>query len=84
MALLGGRSTQVALIAAAAALVATLLFLGPALRFPPISALGAILVAAALSLIDVEALREIRRLGGNEFLFALIALMGPLSLGVLE
>ena len=79
----GGR-TQVASIAAAAALVATLLFLGPALRILPIPALGAILVAAALSLIDVEALREIRRISGIEFLFALIALMGPLSLGVLQ
>ena len=79
----GGR-TQVASIAAAAALVATLLFLGPALRILPIPALGAILVAAALSLIDVEALREIRRISGVEFLFALIALMGPLSLGVLR
>lgn len=79
----GGR-TQVASIAAAAALVATLLFLGPALRILPIPALGAILVAAALSLIDVEALREIRRISGVEFLFALIALMGPLSLGVLQ
>jgi len=79
----GGR-TQIASIAAAAALVVTLLFLGPALRILPIPALGAILVAAALSLIDVEALREIRRISGVEFLFALIALMGPLTLGVLQ
>ncbi len=79
----GGR-TQVASIVAAAALVATLLFLGPALRILPIPALGAILVAAALSLIDVEALGEIRRISRIEFLFAIIALMGPLSLGVLQ
>ena len=79
----GGR-TQVASIVAAAALVATLLFLGPVLRILPIPALGAILVAAALSLIDVEALGEIRRISRIEFLFAVIALMGPLSLGVLQ
>ena len=79
----GGR-TQVASIVAAAALVATLLFLGPVLRILPIPALGAILVAAALSLIDVEALGEIRRISRIEFLFAIIALMGPLGLGVLQ
>ncbi len=78
----GGR-TQVASIVAAAALVATLLYLEPALRILPVPALGAILVAAALSLIDVEALAEIRRINRIEFLFAIIALMGPLSLGVL-
>jgi len=78
----GGR-TQVASIVAAAALVATLLYLEPALRILPVPALGAILVAAALSLIDVKALAEIRRINRIEFLFAIIALMGPLSLGVL-
>lgn len=79
----GGR-TQVASIVAAAALVAMLLFLGPVLRILPIPALGAILVAAALSLIDVEALGAIRRISRVEFLFAIIALMGPLGLGVLQ
>ena len=52
----GGRS-QLAGIVAAAALLATVLYLQPALAILPIPALGAILVAAALSLIDVQALR---------------------------
>ena len=56
----GGRS-QVAGLVAAAALVATLLFLGPALRVLPIPALGAILAATALNLIDLAALRRIWR-----------------------
>jgi MFS superfamily sulfate permease-like transporter len=79
----GGRS-QIAAIVAAAALMAALLFLGPALRILPIPALGAILVAAALSLIDLEALRQIGRISRVELLFALIALAGPLSFGVLQ
>jgi high affinity sulfate transporter 1 len=79
----GGRS-QIAAIVAAAALVLTLLYLGPALSLLPIPALGAILVSAALGLIDISALREIRRISRVEFLFALIALAGPLSLGVLQ
>ena len=60
------------------------LYLQPALRILPIPALGAILVAAALSLIDVDALREIWRISRMEFVFALIALLGPISLGVLN
>jgi high affinity sulfate transporter 1 len=79
----GGRS-QVAALVAAATLVVTLLFLGPALAVLPIPALGAILVSAAIGLIDVTALREIRRISRVEFLFALIALAGPIALGVLQ
>ena len=78
----GGRS-QVAGLVAAAALVATLLFLGPALRVLPIPALGAILAATALDLIDLGALRRVWRVSRMEFVFALIAMWGPISLGVL-
>lgn len=79
----GGRS-QIASVMAAAALVGTLLFLAPALKVLPIPALGAILVAAALSLIDVAALKQIWRVSRMEFAFAAIALLGPISLGVLN
>ncbi|MGI6856986.1 SulP family inorganic anion transporter [Mesorhizobium sp. 1B3] len=79
----GGRS-QIASVVAALALVGTLLFLSPALKVLPIPALGAILVAAAISLIDVRALRQIWRVSPMEFGFALIALLGPISLGVLN
>ncbi|HWK63371.1 MAG TPA: SulP family inorganic anion transporter [Rhizobiaceae bacterium] len=79
----GGRS-QIAGIVAAMALVGTLLFLSPALKVLPIPALGAILVAAAISLIDIRALRQIWRISPMEFGFALIALLGPISLGVLN
>ena len=79
----GGRS-QAAGLVAAATLVATLLYLGPALRVLPIAALGAILAATALSLIDLAALRRIWRVSPMEFVFALIAMWGPISLGVLN
>lgn len=79
----GGR-TQVASIVAAATLIATLVFLAPALRIIPIPVLGAILVATALSLIDLAALRQIWRISRMEFVFALIALAGPIGLGVLN
>jgi MFS superfamily sulfate permease-like transporter len=79
----GGRS-QVASIVAALALIVTVLFLGPALRIMPIPALGAILAATAINLIDVAGLRSIWRVSRIEFVFAIIAMWGPIGLGVLN
>jgi high affinity sulfate transporter 1 len=78
----GGRS-QLAGIVAVVVLVATLLFLSDALMILPVPALGAILVAAAISLIDLKALREIWHISRMEFVFAFIAIWGPIGLGVL-
>jgi MFS superfamily sulfate permease-like transporter len=74
----------VASVVAAATLLAALLFLSPALSIIPIPVLGAILVATALGLIDFAALRQIWRISRMEFLFAIIALAGPIWLGVLN
>lgn len=79
----GGRS-QFASLIAAATLLLVVVYLQPALAILPIPALGAILIAAALSLIDIPALREIWRISRMEFVFAMIALFGPISLGVLN
>jgi high affinity sulfate transporter 1 len=79
----GGRS-QLAGIVAALALIGTVLFLGHALRILPIPALGAILASTALSLIDLAALKQIWRISRAEFVFAIIAMWGPISLGVLN
>ena len=79
----GGRSQLVSIVAAAALLM-IVLYLQPALAILPIPALGAILIAAALSLIDIPALREIWRISRMEFVFAMIALFAPISLGVLN
>ena len=79
----GGRS-QVTSVVAAATLLAALVFLAPALRIIPIPTLGAILMATALGLIDLPALRQIWRISRMEFIFAFIALLGPISLGVLN
>ena len=79
----GGRS-QASGIVAALALAATLLYLNEALRILPTPALGAILVAAAISLIDVASLRDIWRISRMEFVFAMIGMAGPVSLGVLK
>lgn len=79
----GGRS-QVVSIVAAGTLLGALVFLAPALRVIPIPSLGAILIATALGLIDIAALRQIWRVSRMEFVFAFIALLGPISLGVLN
>jgi len=79
----GGRS-QLAGIVAASTLIGAVLFLGPALRVLPIPALGAILASTALSMIDIEALKQIWRISRAEFVFAIIAMWGPISLGVLN
>jgi SulP family sulfate permease len=79
-----GGSSQIAGLIAAAALTAILLFFNDAIRILPIPALGAILAAAAISLIDINGLWQVWRVNRMEFIFALIALWGPISLGVLN
>jgi len=79
----GGKS-QLAGLVAAASLGMMLLFLNDAIRILPTPALGAILAAAALSLIDIRGFREIWRISPMESVLALVTLWGVLSLGVLQ
>jgi SulP family sulfate permease len=79
----GGQS-QLSGLVAAATLAILLLYLNDAIRLLPAPALGAILVSAALGLIDIKGLKEIWRISRMEFAFALIGLWGVVSLGVLS
>ncbi|WP_132960612.1 SulP family inorganic anion transporter [Rhizobium sp. BK251] len=79
-----GGVSQAAGLVSAAALIAVLIFLHGALRILPLPALAAILAAAAISLIDVQELRKVWRISRMEFVFALIAMWGAISLGVLN
>lgn len=79
-----GARSQLSGLVAAGALTALLLYLNQALRVLPVPALGAILVAAALNLIDISGLRETWRISRVEFVFALISMWGAISLGVLS
>ena len=79
----GGR-TQVTGLVAAATISAVLLFFTGPLRYVPIAALGAVLVKAALSLIDVPALRTIYKIDRREFALSIIATVGVVAVGSMQ
>ena len=80
---MGGRS-QVAGVVAALSLMLAVVFLSRPLSLVPTAALGAVLASAAVSLIDVPAFAKLWRTSRAEFLFALIGMIGAISLGVLQ
>ncbi|MGW5194465.1 SulP family inorganic anion transporter [Kribbella sp. NPDC004138] len=75
--------SQVYSLVAALAIVATLLFAGPLLETFPIPALGALVVYAALRLIDVPEFRRIASFRRSELLLAVATTVGVVALGVL-
>ena len=76
----GGR-TQVTGLVAAAIVAVVLLFLTGPLRYVPVAALGAVLVKAALSLVDITALQMIYRIDRREFALSILATLGVVSVG---
>jgi high affinity sulfate transporter 1 len=79
---LGSRSQLYSLVALCT-VVATLLFLRPLLANFPTAALGAVVVYAAIRLVDIAEFRRIARFRRSELLIALVAAVGVLVLGVL-
>jgi high affinity sulfate transporter 1 len=79
---LGSRSQLHSLVALASVVVA-LLFLRPVLEAFPTAALGAIVVYAALRLIDIGEFRRFARFRRSELLLALATLVSVLVFGVL-
>lgn len=79
-----GARTQLAGASAAIVLVAAVQILGRPLENVPIPVLGAILVSAALHLIDLSSLRELWRVSRIEFVFCMVAIVGAVGLGVLK
>lgn len=79
----GGR-TRLAGLFAAAAVALVLVFLTGPLQFVPVAALGAVLIMAALSLLDLGSLRRFWAIDKREFLLSLIATFGVIWVGALE
>lgn len=79
----GGRSQVTGLVAAAALALILLFFTGP-LQYVPIAALGAVLVKAAFSLVDVPALKHIYRIDRREFGLSIITTLGVVAVGAID
>ena len=79
----GGR-TQVTGLVAAGTIAVVLLFLTGPLRFVPVAALGAVLVKAGFSLIDLKALKLIFRIDRREFAFSILTTLGVVAIGAIQ
>jgi sulfate permease, SulP family len=78
-----GAKSQLYSLVALAAVVATLLFAGPLLSTFPSGALGALVVYAAVRLVDLGEFRRIARFRRSEFVLALATCVGVVALDVL-
>jgi high affinity sulfate transporter 1 len=76
--------TQVTGLVAAATIALVLVFLTEPLRYLPNSALGAVLISAGLGLFDSRALVRFYRIQEGEFLVCIAAMLGVVTLGVLQ
>jgi high affinity sulfate transporter 1 len=79
----GGRTQATGLVAAGAIAIVLLFFTEP-LRFVPIAALGAVLVKAGFSLIDLKALKLIFRIDRYEFALSILATLGVVAIGAIQ
>lgn len=79
----GGRTQVTGLVAAGTIAVVLLFFTGP-LRYVPIAALGAVLVKAALSLVDLKGLRMIYRIDRREFALSVLSMLGVVAVGAIH
>jgi SulP family sulfate permease len=75
--------TQVANVAAAGLVAVTLMVLTPVFRYLPQAALGAVVLVAAVRMIDVAALRRLWRVRRSDFVLAAVTVAGVLIVGVL-
>jgi sulfate permease, SulP family len=83
IAVTAGSRTQVYSLATAASVVAVLVFARPVLASFPTAALGAIVIYAAIRLIDVTAFRRLLRFRRVELLIAVSACVGVLAFNIL-
>ena len=79
----GGRTQVTGLVAAATVGVVLLFFTGP-LRYVPIAALAAVLVKAALSLVDLRVLNTIYRIDRREFGLSILSTLGVVAVGAID
>ncbi|WP_369148549.1 SulP family inorganic anion transporter [Streptomyces sp. R44] len=78
-----GARSQVYSLTAGAAVLAVLLFLSPLLSLTPVAVLGALVIYAAVKMIDVAGFRRLASFRRRELLLAVGCLCGVLSLDIL-
>lgn len=79
----GGRTRAVGLVTAAA-IAAVLLFLTEPLQYVPTAALGAVLIMAGLSLVDIATVRLIYRIDRTEAALSALATLGVVAVGAVN
>jgi high affinity sulfate transporter 1 len=79
-----GAKSQASGLVGAGILVVLLLFFNSLLADLPQSALAAVVIAAALSLMNLRALRQYARVRPSSAVLSLVATLGVVALGVLE
>lgn len=79
-----GARTQLAGVFAAAAVLVVLLLLTAPIAVLPVAALGAVIIAAAVGIVDPAAWRELARSSRAELLLAAGTALGVVVFGVLE
>ena len=78
-----GSRSQVTGVVGAAVITVVLVFATGLMQYVPQPTLGAIVIAAALSLADIPATRRLWRQRRTEFILSMVALLGVALLGVL-
>ncbi len=79
----GGRTRVTGLVTAAAVACVLLFFTGP-LQYVPVAALGAVLVKAAYSLVDVRTLKTFYKMDRRELALSLLATLGVAAVGAVQ
>lgn len=78
-----GAKSQAYSLVTLVGVVAVLLFAGPVLATFPLGAMGAVVIFAAVRLVDVPELRRIARFRRSELVLAVVTAAGVIVLGVL-
>jgi high affinity sulfate transporter 1 len=79
----GGRTRATGLVTAAAVACVLLFFTKP-LQYVPVAALGAVLVKAAYSLVDLRTLKTFYQLDRRELVLSLLATLGVAAVGAVQ
>ncbi|MGB8617760.1 MAG: SulP family inorganic anion transporter, partial [Pseudolabrys sp.] len=79
----GGRTHAVGLVAATAVALVLLFFTAP-LQYVPMAALGAVLVVAGLSLIDIRSVRLFYQIDRTEAVLSALATLGVVAVGAVN